>query len=45
LHVEQERQRQAIASLTGNYSAEIGGVKIAQAALRRYWPEQFAVAK
>ena len=44
LRVEKERQQKAIASLTGNYTAEIGGVRIAPAALRRYWPEQFAAA-
>jgi transcriptional regulator with XRE-family HTH domain len=41
LGIEKERQQQVIASLAGNYTAEIGGVKIAPAALRRYWPEQF----
>lgn len=45
LRIEKERQQQAIASLTGNYTAEIGGVKIAPAALRRYWPEQFSAAQ
>ncbi len=45
LRIEKERQQQAIASLTGNYTAEIGGVRIAPAALRRYWPEQFAMGK
>jgi transcriptional regulator with XRE-family HTH domain len=45
LRIEKERQQQVIASLTGNYTAEIGGVKIAPAALRRYWPEQFSAAQ
>ena len=41
LRIDNERQQRAIASLTGNYAAEIGGVQIAPAALRRYWPQQF----
>jgi transcriptional regulator with XRE-family HTH domain len=44
LRIDSERRQQAIASLTGNYTAEIGGVQIAPAALRHYWPEQFAAA-
>jgi transcriptional regulator with XRE-family HTH domain len=44
LRIDKERQQQAIASLTGNYTAEIAGARFSPAQLRRYWPEQFPVA-
>jgi transcriptional regulator with XRE-family HTH domain len=45
LRIEKEKQQQAIATLTGQYAADIGGVRFSPAQLRRYWPEQFAAAR
>jgi transcriptional regulator with XRE-family HTH domain len=45
LGIEKEKQQQAVATLNDLYAADIGGVRIAPAALRRYWPEQFPGAQ
>ena len=44
LGVDAEKQQQAVATLASRYAADIGGVRIAPAALRRYWPQQFAAS-
>lgn len=45
LRIDEARQQQAIASLTGNFTAEIGGAQLSPSALRRYWPGQFATVQ
>jgi transcriptional regulator with XRE-family HTH domain len=45
LRIEKEKQQQTLAALNDRYAADIGGVRIPPAALRRYWPEQFSAAQ
>lgn len=43
--IDKEKQEQITATLASRYAADIGGVRIRPAALRRYWPEQFSAQK